>query len=73
MPKIYQIKEARLLELLAAESELTVLEMTGVDNWSGYGEGEEEYFAECSEEYETPVTSHVEVAKEDIKNYEVIG
>lgn len=43
----YIISEKRLKELLAAELELRQLEWGGVDNWTWYGEGREEFLLEC--------------------------
>lgn len=42
----YVIDEKRLRELLAAELELLYLECEGVDNWTWYGEGKEEFLIE---------------------------
>lgn len=39
----YIVSEKRLKKLLAAELELQQLEAGGVDNWSWYGEGREEF------------------------------
>lgn len=47
----YKISESRLLELLEIESELIDLENSGVDNWSGYEEGEYQYGNETCEEF----------------------
>lgn len=43
----YIISEERLKKLLAAELELRQLEHSGVDNWSWYGEGREEFLFEA--------------------------
>lgn len=41
--KLYIIDENTLKHLLARESELSYLESAGVDNWSYYGEGRDEF------------------------------
>lgn len=43
----YIISEKRLKKLLAAELELRQLEASGVDNWSWYGEGRQEFILEA--------------------------
>lgn len=43
----YIVSEKRLKKLLAAELELQQLEAGGVDNWSYYGEGREEFLLEA--------------------------
>lgn len=42
----YIVSEKRLKRLLAAELKLQQLEAGGVDNWSWYGEGREEFLLE---------------------------
>ena len=41
--KLYIIDENTLKHLLARDKELTYLECAGVDNWSCYGEGRDEF------------------------------
>ena len=41
----YKISKTQLLDLLRDSIELGMLEAGGVDNWSWYGEGREEYYA----------------------------
>lgn len=41
--KLYIIDENTLKHLLARDSELSYLESAGVDNWSYYGEGRDEF------------------------------
>lgn len=43
----YIVSEKRLKKLLAAELKLRHLETGGVDNWSYYGEGREEFLLEA--------------------------
>lgn len=45
--KQYLIDEDTLRELLYDRHKLAILERDGVDNWSWYMEGREEYLAEC--------------------------
>lgn len=45
--KYYKVPEDDLLELLAAAHELSVLKRDGVDNWTWYMEGREDYLQEC--------------------------
>ena len=44
--KNYIISEKELIHLIARNLELTQLEYAGVDNWSWYGEGREEFLLE---------------------------
>lgn len=43
----YIISEERLLELLEAEARLQCLEQDGVDNWTWYMEGREQFIADA--------------------------
>ena len=47
MSKQYLIDEETLRELLRAAHTLTILERDGVDNWSWYMEGRNEYLIDC--------------------------
>lgn len=71
----YVIDEKRLRELLAAELELRQLECEGVDNWTWYGEGKEEFLLEAIDgrvpEEELPEDIDFDyVAELDLANYE---
>ena len=46
--KQYLIDEDTLRELLYSSHKLAILERDGVDNWSWYMEGREEYLTECA-------------------------
>lgn len=48
MTKQYLIDEDTLRGLLADSHTLSILEKDGVDNWSWYMEGRNEYLAECA-------------------------
>ena len=48
MSKQYLIDEDTLRELLCDSHKLAILERDGVDNWSWYMAGYEEYVAECA-------------------------
>lgn len=70
----YIIDEKRLKRLLAAELELQQLEASGVDNWSYYGEGREEFLLEeingrVSEEELPEDIDFDYVAELDLTNY----
>ena len=47
MSKQYLIDEDTLRELLYSSHKLAILERDGVDNWSWYMEGREEYLTDC--------------------------
>lgn len=47
MSKQYLIDEDTLRELLRDSHKLAILERDGVDNWSWYMEGREEYLTDC--------------------------
>ena len=47
----YKISKETLLNLLAAKLELSQLEWSGVDNWSWYGEGYQEFMKEEASDY----------------------
>lgn len=47
----YKISKETLLNLLAAKLELDQLEYSGVDNWSWYGEGYQEFMKEEASDY----------------------
>ena len=47
----YIISKDRLLELLEAESRLQVLEGDGVDNWSWYMEGRDDFLREMADNF----------------------
>ena len=77
MEKYYKISETRLKELLKAELELDQLNADGVDNWTWYGEGREEFLLDVigdrvpNEEIPEDVDFDF-VAELDIKDYEEI-
>lgn len=48
------ISKGRLIELLAAEIKLNILECDGVDNWTWYMEGRAEEIRELMEVYGRP-------------------
>lgn len=73
----YKISKETLLNLLAARLELDQLECSGVDNWSWYGEGYQEFMKEEASDYisekEIPEDIDAEyVAKLMLKDYEEI-
>lgn len=73
----YKISKETLLNLLAARLELDQLECSGVDNWSWYGEGYQEFMKEAASDYileeEIPEDIDAEyVAKLMLRNYEEI-
>lgn len=73
----YKISKETLLNLLAAKLELNQLEWSGVDNWSWYGEGYQEFMKEEASDYiseeEIPEDIDAEyVAKLMLKDYEEI-
>ena len=47
----YNISKETILNLLAARLELNQLEYSGVDNWSWYGEGYQEFMKEEASDY----------------------
>ena len=73
----YKISKETLLNLLAARLELDQLEYSGVDNWSWYGEGYQEFMKEEALDYmsEEEMPEYVDakyVAKLMLKDYEEI-
>lgn len=73
----YKISKETLLNLLVARLELNQLEWSGVDNWSWYGEGYQEFMKEEASDYiseeEIPEDIDAEyVAKLMLKDYEEI-
>lgn len=73
----YKISKETLLNLLAARLELNQLEYSGVDNWSWYGEGYQEFMKEEASDYipeeEIPKNIDAEdVAKLMLRDYEEI-
>lgn len=73
----YKISKETLLNLLAARLELNQLEYSGVDNWSWYGEGYQEFMKEEASNYiseeEIPEDIDAEyVAKLILRDYEEI-
>lgn len=73
----YKISKETLLNLLAARLELNQLECSGVDNWSWYGEGYQEFMKEEASDYipeeEIPENIDAEdVAKLMLRDYEEI-
>lgn len=73
----YKISKETLLNLLAARLELDQLICSGVDNWSWYGEGYQEFMKEEASDYiseeEIPEDIDAEyVAKLMLKDYEEI-
>lgn len=51
MERKYEIKENRLVKLLAAELELNALNCGGVDNWEWCGDSISDALAELANEY----------------------
>lgn len=47
----YKISKETLLNLLTARLELNQLEYSGVDNWTWYGEGYQEFMKEEASDY----------------------
>lgn len=73
----YKISKETLLNLLAARLELNQLEYSGVDNWSWYGEGYQEFMKEEASDYiseeEIPEDVDAEyVAKLILRDFEEI-
>lgn len=73
----YKISKETLLNLLTARLELNQLECSGVNNWSWYGEGYQEFMKEEASDYiseeEIPEDIDAEyVAKLMLKDYEEI-
>lgn len=73
----YKISKETLLNLLTAKLELSQLEWSGVDNWSWYGEGYQEFMKEEASDYiseeEIPEDIDAEyVAKLMLRDYEEI-
>ena len=73
----YNISKETILNLLAARLELNQLEYSGVDNWSWYGEGYQEFMKEEASDYisekEIPEDIDAEyVAKLMLRDYEEI-
>lgn len=60
--KMYLVDEETLLQLLSNQLELRQLEEAGVDNWSWYGEGREEFLLDAIGN---------RISKEDINNNEI--
>ena len=61
--KRYLLTEKQLLELLESYHRLSALESGGVDNWSWYGESNEDYLAIDNDE------SFEDCARRDLKDY----
>ena len=73
----YKISKETLLNLLAARLELDQLEWSGVDNWSWYGEGYQEFMKEEASDYmpEKEIPEYIDaeyVAELMLQNYEEI-
>lgn len=73
--KMYLVDEDTLLRLLEKQLELNHLEAIGVDNWTWYGEGREEFLLEAvagrvSEEDIDNDIDYEYVAKLDLKNFQ---
>ena len=73
----YKISKETLLNLLTARLELNQLEWSGVDNWSWYGEGYQEFMKEEASDYiseeEIPEDIDAEyVAKLMLRDYKEI-
>lgn len=73
----YKISKETLLNLLTARLELNQLKCSGVDNWSWYGEGYQEFMKEEASDYiseeEIPEDIDAEyVAELMLKDYEEI-
>lgn len=73
----YKISKETLLNLLTARLELDQLVWSGVDNWSWYGEGYQEFMKEEASDYiseeEIPEDIDAEyVAKLMLRNYKEI-
>lgn len=73
--KMYLVDEDTLLRLLEKQLELNHLEAIGVDNWTWYGEGREEFLLEAvagrvSEEDIDSDIDYEYVAKLDLKNFQ---
>ena len=76
MNKKYILTETQLLELLQDSLQLSYLESNGVDNWEWYGEGRNEFIADCLEISEEEVVKNeldmLDVAKECLSNYKEV-
>lgn len=74
--KMYLVDEDTLLRLLEKQLELNHLEAIGVDNWTWYGEGREEFLLEAvaGRVSEEDIDSDIDfeyVAKLDLKNFQI--
>lgn len=80
--KYYKISEDELKELLYAMHKLSILEIDGVDNWTWYMEGREEYVKSYCEENDIPLVvdedgdielpDFTELAEWDLRYYDEI-
>lgn len=75
--KMYLVDEVTLLNLLSDQLELRQLEASGVDNWSWYGEGREEFLLDAvsdrvsAEDIDSDIDFEF-VAKLNLKKYPTI-
>ena len=69
--KLYIIDEKTLKHLLARDNELTYLECAGVDNWSYYGEGRDDFIREELEELNISLEEDIDFDFEDIADIEL--
>lgn len=70
--KYYKISEDELKDLLIDSLELSMLNMDGVDNWTGYGESRHELIKEYIPNADKD-TGFSDVATLLLKDYEVIN
>ena len=74
--KYYKISETQLRDLLESSLRLSQLYADGVDNWEWYGEGREEFIANCLdcsiEEVREKDYYWEDVVNKEIENFEVI-
>ena len=70
--KYYKISEDDLKDLLIDSLELCMLNMDGVDNWTGYGESHRELIKEYIPDADED-TGFSDVATLLLKDYEVVS
>lgn len=74
--KYYKISETQLRDLLESSLKLDQLYADGVDNWEWYGEGREQFIANCLgcsiEEVEENDYYWEDVVSKELESFEVI-
>ncbi len=70
--KKYLLSERQLMTLLKAYHKLSILEIDGVDNWSGYMISYDDYVTNVLKANGEEVTGHVDIedlVESDLKQY----